>query len=207
MMATLAWSKIGFATTRPSPTCAGATAAAGARASAAAASNAQVGMLQATGGLSRFCKAAAAAMIATIPTPATPTAENPNRRKSGKVTALCTAHPRAGEVGKASAGGRMRRPIEKPSKVQNSNATTAPMAALSVDAMRSSVRFRSSPVLAASSDANFGIKGTLATIWFKCGFEFEVPTRTCGNNDRKFKFTALVSQVLSARVQCCERAI
>ena len=29
-------------------------------------------------------------------------------------------------------------------------------------------------VLAASSDANFGIKGTLATLWFQCGFQFEV---------------------------------
>jgi hypothetical protein len=43
-----------------------------------------------------------------------------------------------------------------------------------------------------TSSANFGIKGTLATFDSSAVFEFEVPTRACSNNDRNFKFTALV---------------
>jgi hypothetical protein len=37
------------------------------------------------------------------------------------------------------------------------------------------LRFRSSQAIAATPDANFGIKGALATMDFQGGFEFEVP--------------------------------
>jgi hypothetical protein len=36
-------------------------------------------------------------------------------------------------------------------------------------------QFRSSQDIAAGSDANFGIKGALASYFSECGFEFEVP--------------------------------
>jgi hypothetical protein len=52
-------------------------------------------------------------------------------------------------------------------------------------------RFRSSHTLAAPSDANFGIKGTLATYNSSVAFGFEVPKRARGHNDRNFKSTAL----------------
>src|SRR5271157_6046879 len=46
-----------------------------------------------------------------------------------------------------------------------------------------------------SSDANFGIKGTLATLWFQCGFGFEVPTRAGRDTLGNFKSTALGSHI------------
>ena len=42
------------------------------------------------------------------------------------------------------------------------------------------------------SDANFGIKGTLATLYSSAAFGFEVPKRARGHNDRNFKSAALV---------------
>src|SRR5262249_52544931 len=52
-------------------------------------------------------------------------------------------------------------------------------------------RLRSSQILAAPSDANFGIKGTLANYESSAVFGFEVPKRACGYNGRNFKSTAL----------------
>src|SRR6516225_4048157 len=53
-------------------------------------------------------------------------------------------------------------------------------------------RFRSSQTLAALSDANFGIKGTLATLCFSAPFEPEVRSRTCSTTCANFGLGALV---------------
>src|SRR5262245_66624489 len=55
-------------------------------------------------------------------------------------------------------------------------------------------RFRSSHTLAATSDANFGIKGTLATLYDSSAtFEPEVRNWSCGRMRANFGFGALVS--------------
>src|SRR5262249_1696704 len=55
-------------------------------------------------------------------------------------------------------------------------------------------RFRSSHTLAAASDANFGIKGTLATLYDSSAtFEPEVRNWSCGRMRANFGFGALVS--------------
>jgi hypothetical protein len=54
-------------------------------------------------------------------------------------------------------------------------------------------RFRSSHILAATSDANFGIKGTLALDDSSAPFEPEVRNRCCSNMSANFGFGALVA--------------
>src|ERR1700730_5935031 len=126
MIATFAWSKIGFATTTPSPRCSGTTAAAGARARTAAATYAHGGTVPSGSGPSIFWNRLAILVIAaTVAKTATATAENPNNRKRTKPAALCTAQPREGASGNASAWGKIRRLIDNPNTVQNSSATTA----------------------------------------------------------------------------------
>src|SRR5436190_12342041 len=125
---------MGDATTTLSPRCSGTTAATGARARTAAATYAHVGTVPSGSGPSIFWnRLAKLAIAATIAMPAAAAAENPNRRKNARVAALCTAQPRDGASGKPSARGRMRRLIDNPTVVQNSSATIAPAAALSVD--------------------------------------------------------------------------
>jgi tripartite-type tricarboxylate transporter receptor subunit TctC len=54
-------------------------------------------------------------------------------------------------------------------------------------------RFRSSHIFAATSDANFGIKGTLALDDSSAPFEPEVRNRCCSNMSANFGFGALVA--------------
>src|SRR5947207_14650452 len=104
---------MGDATTTLSPRCSGTTAAAGARARAAAATYAHVGTVPSGSGPSIFWnRLAKLAIAATIAMPADAAAENPNRRKDARAAALCTAHPKQGARGNASARGKMRRLID-----------------------------------------------------------------------------------------------
>jgi tripartite-type tricarboxylate transporter receptor subunit TctC len=59
-------------------------------------------------------------------------------------------------------------------------------------------RFRSSHILAATSDANFGIKGTLALDDSSAPFEPEVRNRCCSNMSANFGFGALVAAAVIA---------
>src|SRR5580704_11721470 len=125
---------MGDATTTLCPRCSGTTAAAGARARTAATTYAHGGTVPSGAGPSIFWNRLAILVIAaTVAKTATATAENPNNRKSTKPAALCTAQPREGASGNASVWGKMRRLIDNPNTVQNSSATTAAAAALSVD--------------------------------------------------------------------------
>src|ERR1700733_10201946 len=58
--------------------------------------------------------------------------------------------------------------------------------------MELELRFRSSHGTAATSDANFGIKGALQLIVSRAALNWKFPRRTCSNSDRNFKFAALV---------------
>src|SRR4029079_4124062 len=68
------------------------------------------------------------------------------------------------------------------------------------DGIRTSVPIPKFASTRRTSDANFGIKGTLATFWLYCGFEFEVPNRACIQNDRNVEFTALATLIFGCYI-------